>query len=169
MELASLPGTSLGRRSVRYGEDDAILYALAVGAKAEELDLIFERQLRVLPTFALTLGLWVADAVGALGAFTPDAALHGAQALQIHKPLPPSAVLDVTGEVAAVWDKGRAAIVDVAAESEYFSATYSIFLPGQGDGAARAAPARRPTRIPSPDPPGRHASPHHLSRLPGTD
>ncbi len=132
MELASLPGASLGRRSVRYGEDDAILYALAVGAKAEQLDLIFERQLRVLPTFALTLGLWVADAVGALGAFTPDAALHGAQALQIHKPLPPSAVLDVTGEVAAVWDKGRAAIVDVAAESEYFSATYSIFLPGQG-------------------------------------
>lgn len=132
MELANLPGTFLGQQSVRYSEDDVILYALAVGATADELDLVFERRLRVLPTFALTLGLWAVDAVGALGVFTPDMALHGAQALQAHRPLPPRAAIAITGSVAAVWDKGRAAIVDVVADSEYFSATYSIFLPGQG-------------------------------------
>ena len=39
-----------------YDERDAILYALAVGAKATELDLVFEDRLRVLPTFASDAG-----------------------------------------------------------------------------------------------------------------
>ncbi|MEU6379374.1 MaoC/PaaZ C-terminal domain-containing protein [Streptomyces sp. NPDC046909] len=148
MELAELSGTHLGRRTVEYGERDVILYALAVGAKADELGLVFERGLRVLPAFALTLGLWTADAVGALGAFTPDAALHGAQSLEVLRELPPTGIVDIGGRVAAVWDKGRSAVVDVVAESAYFTATYSIFLPGRGgwggsrgDGARNGAPA----------------------------
>ena len=48
-------GRHLGDRTVAYDERDAILYALAVGAPADRLDLVFEDQLRVLPTFALTL------------------------------------------------------------------------------------------------------------------
>ena len=100
MNLAELPGTSLGTRTVTYQEKDAILYALAVGAAASELDLVFERQLRVLPTFALTLGLWVADAVSELGAFVPAEALHGSQQLEVHSALPRAAVVAVTGRVA---------------------------------------------------------------------
>lgn len=57
-------GADLGTRTVSYTERDAILYALAVGAKATELDLVFEDQLRVLPTFALTLAQWAPDALG---------------------------------------------------------------------------------------------------------
>lgn len=130
--LGDLAGVSLGTRFVQYGEEDAILYALAVGARAEELDLVHERGLRVLPTFATTLGLWACDALAARGAYTPDAALHGAQVLEIHAPLPTSARLEVHAWVAGVWDKGRSAVIDVEAECEYFRSTYSIFLPGRG-------------------------------------
>ena len=132
VNLAELPGTPLGTRTVRYQEKDAILYALAVGAAASELDLVFERQLRVLPTFALTLGLWVADAVSELGAFVPAEALHGSQQLEAHRALPRAAEVAVTGQVERVWDTGRHAIIDVRADSDFFSAVYSVVLLKRG-------------------------------------
>ena len=144
MALAELVGLDLGARAVSYTERDAILYALAVGAGASELDLIFERNLKVLPTFALPLGLWVADAASAAGAFVPERSLHGSQQLRLHRALPPAAEFEVTGRVEAVWDKGRSAVLDIVAESEYFTATYSIFLPGQGGWGGDPGPQRQP-------------------------
>lgn len=141
MTLPDMAGTDLGTRRVAYREDNAILYALAVGAQADQLDLVFERGLRVLPTYSLVLGLWVADAAGALGAFRPENALHGAQALTVHRPLPPAGEIEVRGRITAVWDKGRSAVLDVAAESDYFTAVYSIFLPGQGGWGGQRGPA----------------------------
>ena len=132
MNLEKLPGTSLGTRTVTYQEKDAILYAIAVGAGASELDLVFERQLRVLPTFALTLGLWVADAVSELGVFIPDEALHGSQRLEVHRALPRAGEVSVTGLVEKVWDTGRHAIIDVRADSDWFSAVYSVVLLRRG-------------------------------------
>jgi acyl dehydratase len=140
MGLAELVGSDLGTRRVSYGERDAMLYALAVGARAGELDLVFERNLKVLPTFALPLGLWVADAASAAGAFAPERSLHGSQRLVLHRPLPPSAEIEVSGRIDAVWDKGRAAVLDIVGESEFFTATYSIFLPGQGGWGGEPGP-----------------------------
>jgi acyl dehydratase len=132
VNLAELPGTSLGTRTAHYQEKDAILYALAVGATADELDLVFERELRVLPTFALTLGLWVADAVSDLGAFVPAEALHGSQRLEVHHALPPAGEIPVTGRVGQVWDTGRHAIIDVRADSDCFTAVYSVVVLRRG-------------------------------------
>ncbi|MEU6424232.1 MaoC/PaaZ C-terminal domain-containing protein [Streptomyces spiralis] len=138
----------MGTRRVAYREEDPILYALAVGAPADQLDLVFERRLRVLPTYGLVLGLWVADAAGALGAFRPEGALHGAQSLDVHRPLPPAGELEVHGRIAAVWDKGRSAVLDVMAESDHFSARYSIFLPGQGGWGGERGPSNDPEPAP---------------------
>src|SRR6185312_3432087 len=63
-------GLELGSRRVAYTDRDAILYALAVGAAAEDLDLVFERDLRVLPTCGLGLGLWACDELGDRGFFS---------------------------------------------------------------------------------------------------
>ncbi|NIY64235.1 enoyl-CoA hydratase [Streptomyces malaysiensis] len=141
MALADLVGADLGTRRMAYREEDAILYALAVGTPADQLDLVFERNLRVLPTYGLVLGLWVADAAGALGAFRPQDALHGAQTLNVHKPLPPEGEIDVHGRVAAVWDKGSAAVLEVVAECDHFTAGYSIFLPRQGGWGGERGPS----------------------------
>jgi len=45
--VAALHGRDLCQRTVSYDERDAALYALAVGAAATELSLIYERDLRV--------------------------------------------------------------------------------------------------------------------------
>lgn len=142
-EMRELAGTDLGRRTLAYDERDAILYALAVGASAGDLDLVYERQLHVLPTLALGLGLWAVEAVGDTGAYDRSTTLHVGQRLTIHRPLPREARFDSTARVSGVWDKGRAALVDVDVESEFFDATYTIFVPGAGGfGGERGSSAR---------------------------
>lgn len=125
-------GLDLGTRVVAYDERDAILYALAVGARATDLDLVFEDRLRILPTFALTLAQWAPDALGTLGAFDTKTALHGSQSLDMLSPLPRSGEITMSAHVGAVWDKGRAAVFEVVVESDYFVATWSLFAPGSG-------------------------------------
>ena len=61
MELNDLAGQDLGTRTIAYDASDAILYALAVGASSDETDLVYERNLRVLPTYACALGLWAVE------------------------------------------------------------------------------------------------------------
>lgn len=135
-------GRPLGDRTVSYDERDAILYALAVGAGPDRLDLVFEDRLRVLPTFALTLAQWAPDALGSAGAFDTSTAVHGAQRLEVLAPLPRSGELNLSARVDRVWDKGAAAIFDVVVESDHFVATWAIFAPGCGGfGGERGASA----------------------------
>src|SRR4051812_28045097 len=134
----------LGTRSVTYTDREAILYALAVGAAAEDLDLVFERDLRVLPTFGLGLGLWACDELGGRGYFSSTDSLHAGQRLEVLGHLPKSGELELAGRVAQVWDKGSAAIFEIEVSCEYSRAVYSIFAPGRGGGGGgRGAPARR--------------------------
>lgn len=139
-------GHVLGTRTVAYTEHDAILYALAVGARADDLDLVFEERLRVLPTFALTLAQWAPDALGTLGAFDTTTAVHGAQHLTVRRPLPRAGEVTMTARVAEVWDKGGAAVFDVEVASDYFLATWSLFVPGGGGFGGERGPGapRRP-------------------------
>jgi len=144
MDLAALAGRDLGTHRISYDDRDVMLYALATGATADQLDLVFERDLRVLPTFALTLGVWAADEPRRLGAYESAAALHGAQTLSVHEPLPPAGEIDLAGRVAGVWDKGTGAVVDVVAECEYFTATYALFIRGHGGWGGERGPAGPP-------------------------
>ena len=134
-------GRHIGDRTVAYDERDAILYALAVGAPADRLDLVFEDQLRVLPTFALTLAQWAPDALGSAGAFDTSTAVHGAKRLDVIAPLPRSGKLDLSARVDRVWDKGAAAIFDVVVESDFFRATWAIFAPGCGGFGGERGPS----------------------------
>lgn len=137
-------GRDLGERTVAYTERDAILYALAVGAPQDDLSLVFEEQLRVLPTFALTLAQWAPDVLAEAKAFDTTRAVHGSQRLTVRKPLPRSGELTMRARVTDVWDKGAAAIFDVEVESEYFVATWSLFAPGSGGFGGQRGPAREP-------------------------
>lgn len=148
MSAAEWAGRDLGQRTVDYDEKDAILYALAVGAAATDLDLVFEDRLRVLPTFGLTLAQWAPDVLAAAGAFD-DTAVHGSQKLEVHRPLPRAGELRLSARVGDVWDKGSAAIFEVIVECEEFTAMWSLFAPGVGGfggdrGPARPASAGRP-------------------------
>jgi acyl dehydratase len=141
MDLASLAGFDLGTRCLQYTEEDTILYALAVGARVQDLDLVYERSLRALPTLALALGCWAPDEVGLLGAYEKKFALHGAQSLRMKAALPPAGELVMAGRVADVWDKGRSAVVDVEVTSDYFTAVYALFVRGHGGWGGARGPA----------------------------
>ncbi|GAA3129907.1 MaoC/PaaZ C-terminal domain-containing protein [Streptosporangium carneum] len=141
MNTGDWRGHRLGERTVAYDERDAILYALAVGAAATDLDLVFEERLRVLPTFALTQAQWAPDALGSLGAFDTRTAVHGSQRLRVLRPLPRAGELTMAARVAQVWDKGAAAIFEVEVESDYFVATWSLFAPGRGGFGGERGPS----------------------------
>lgn len=130
--LASLAGTALGEHTAAYDDTATILYALSVGATANDLDLVYERDLRTLPTYGCALGLWAVEAAGRIGAYDPQRSLHASQRLVVHEPLPTAAEITMSGHVAAVYDKGKAALVEIQVDSAWFSATYNIFLPGMG-------------------------------------
>lgn len=142
--LAELAGTNLGAHTATYDDTAAILYALAVGASATDLDLVYERDLRTLPTYSCALGLWAVEAAGRLGAYDPKRSLHASQRLVVHEPLPPSGDIAMTGTIANVWDKTKAAIVEIGVSSDYFTATYNIFLPGRGGWGGDRGPSATP-------------------------
>lgn len=124
-------GRDLGSRTVSYDERDAILYALAVGAAPDQLDLVFEKRLRVLPTFALTLAQWAPDVPADAGAYGTNP-VHGRQSLRSFAPLPRSGEITMRARVGNVWDKGSAAVFEVVVDSDHFTATWGIFAPGRG-------------------------------------
>ncbi len=139
-------GRHLGERTVGWTERDPILFALAVGARADRLDLVFEDRLRVLPPFALTLAQWAPDVLGSAGAFEVGTAVHGSQRLEVLAALPASGELTMAARVGEVWDKGGAAVFEVSVESDFFVATWSIFAPGCGGFGGERGPGRPPAR-----------------------
>lgn len=145
MNLGELAGVYLGNKTVTYHDRDVILYALSVGAGRDDLDLIFEGRLRPLPTFGLTLAQWAPDILSSRGVFD-HRAVHGAQALHVHQPMPTTGEITLSARVGDVWDKGNAAVIEVLVECEYYTATWSIFAPGKGGfGGSRGPKAAAPT------------------------
>lgn len=150
ISAAEAVGLELGTRTVSYGEAEAILYALAVGAPASDLDLVFERELRVLPGFATTLCLWACDELGERGFFDSSSAVQGGQRLEVLAPLPRRGELELSARVVAAWDKGSAALYEVEVACQQFRSVASVFAPGRGGwGGERGPSARRdPERAP---------------------
>lgn len=144
MELRNLLNRSLGECEISYTPRDAILYALAVGASPDELELVYERDLRVLPTYACALGLWAVERAGELGAYDRKRSLHAAQTLVMHREMPPEGRIPSRAQISAVWDKGRATTVDIEVSSEVFTATYTIYLPGVGGWGGEPGPKPTP-------------------------
>lgn len=143
MEIAALHGRSLGEHTARFTMRDALLYNLMAGAPAEQLELSYERDAGVLPTYACALATWAIEACGALGAYDRMRSLHAGQFLEVRGTLAPGAV-DMTAAVEAVWDKGTGAVVVIAVEAAAFVARSTIFVPGAGGWGGERGPSSSP-------------------------
>lgn len=123
----------------KYSWKDTVLYALGVGAKADELDYLFEMNgPKVLPTFAVVPSFnSMLSVAGDLGA-NPMMIVHGEQKIVIHRPIPPQGELATTSEVKGIYDKGKGAVVFVEARTvdeknePVFDNYFSIFVRGEG-------------------------------------
>jgi acyl dehydratase len=140
-------GAELGEVSFSWTSSDVLLYHLALGAGAnptdpKELRYAYERDLRVLPTFATV--------AANLRTFEPPAVtfpgveldlakvVHGTQAVTVHRPIPVAGKAVARTRIVDVLDKGKAAvIVNETTVSEpdgspLWTARSSIFARGEG-------------------------------------
>lgn len=98
--------------SFSYDWKTAALYALAVGATADELDYVYEaRGPRVLPTFAVIPAYAPVSQLFVKTQCDMTRLVHGAQTLRWHRPLPPAGTLVTTGKIAGIYDMKKLAQV----------------------------------------------------------
>jgi acyl dehydratase len=146
---------------------DALLYAVGVGAGALdptgfELEFTTENsdgiRQRVLPTFGVIVGMG-GVAQDKLGTYDGAQYVHGGQSLELLGELPVEGSVRVQSRIAAIYDKGTAAVVvteseavDVASGEPLIRASLTGFIRGEGgwggdrgpSGSQNAAPDRAP-------------------------
>jgi len=129
-------GIELPPTTFEYDDRDVMLYAVGVGAT--ELDFVFERNLKVLPTFAVVPAFPAMMGLAAAVEINPVMLLHGEQRIKLLKPIPVDGKLTTAGKVAGVYDKGRGALLVVEAETKdeqgevLFVNTSGVFVRGAG-------------------------------------
>jgi acyl dehydratase len=147
-----------------FTPDDVILYHLGVGAgnpatDKNELEYTYEGNLKVLPSFGVIPVFKAISAVSSVPGltFNPMMVLHGEQDLRVHKKIPSKARLESVARVANIWDKGKAAVVELEVESRdekgepLFTNTFTLFLRGEGGFGGERGPEKTldtPTRDP---------------------
>src|SRR6202163_2764475 len=150
-----------------YTEKDAILYALGVGLgrdpmDEEELPFVYEKNLKVLPSFAAVLGwpgFWVRDLDTGIDWVKVVA---GEQGLVLHRPLAPRGTAVGRTRVTEIIDKGAGkgahvyserTLIDGASGEKIATVTHTTVCRGDGGfgGPPRAAPAPHPIPARAPD------------------
>jgi (3R)-3-hydroxyacyl-CoA dehydrogenase / 3a,7a,12a-trihydroxy-5b-cholest-24-enoyl-CoA hydratase / enoyl-CoA hydratase 2 len=154
----SLVGQRLPPSTFEYTDRDVILYALGVGAGTDELQYVYERGLKVIPTFGIVPAHPALPALVSAAKINLAMLLHGEQRIDVKKPFPIEGKLTVVGTVKAIYDKGSGALVVVDAETideagEVLCVnTFGMFIRGEGGfGGDRGPSGRRnvpPERAP---------------------
>ncbi|WP_030774338.1 MaoC/PaaZ C-terminal domain-containing protein [Streptomyces sp. NRRL F-2664] len=155
------------RGDIGWDHKDIQLYHLGLGAglpanDPDELRYTLESKLHVLPSFATVAGAGMAM-LGGLGqpGIEVDLAhvLHGGHSIELHRPIPVQGRATSSSKVAAVYDKGKAAVIvlrsEVAdADGPLWTSDAQIFVRGEGGfGGERGPsvreelPARNPDRV----------------------
>lgn len=146
IDLDKALGAELPGGSSQWDEDTVILYHLGVGAGAPatdagELEYAYEANLKVLPTFATIPPFHTMGGIGTVPGleFNPAMLLHGEQDLEVRRPIPTRAKVSHHGRIAAIYDKGKGALVIVEVETKkdpggdvLFVNRSSLFLRGEG-------------------------------------
>ncbi|WP_326765363.1 MaoC/PaaZ C-terminal domain-containing protein [Streptomyces sp. NBC_01591] len=147
---------------ISWGHKDVQLYHLGIGAGADpdradaaidphELRYTLESRLHVLPSFATVAGAGM-GVVGGLSSPGIDidlaAVLHGGQSVRVHRPIPVSGSAVQTSKVAAVYDKGKAAVLVLrteAADDEgpLWTNDAQIYVRGEGGFGGERGPSER--------------------------
>ncbi|HSJ91590.1 MAG TPA: MaoC/PaaZ C-terminal domain-containing protein [Ilumatobacter sp.] len=126
---------------VSWTSKDCLLYAVGIGAGTEELAFTTENtngvDQQVFPTFPVVVGWGRGSAMGNIGSFNPALLVHGQQSVTLHRPIPVEGTATLVGEVVAMYDKEKAAVVvtsnDATMDGEpLYTTTMSAFIRGEG-------------------------------------
>ncbi|MEV5876716.1 MaoC/PaaZ C-terminal domain-containing protein [Streptomyces sp. NPDC052101] len=151
--LAAEPRTG----DISWTTKDVQLYHLGIGAGIPatdpgELRYTLESRLHVLPSFATVAGAGAPGVISGLSLPGVEVelakVLHGGQTLEIHRPIPAEGTATATNRLAAVYDKGKAAILvlrtEVAdADGPLWTNDAQIFVKGEGGWGGDRGPTTR--------------------------
>ena len=130
----------------RYEYKDVLLYALGIGlgrdpTNEDELSFVYEKNLRVLPTFPTVLGrpdFWIRDLPTGIDFTT---VVHGEEGVVLHRQLEPRGHVVATTRITDVVDKGpgkgalvytERSIVDKATGAPFASVMETAFCRSEG-------------------------------------
>ncbi|MEU7379822.1 MULTISPECIES: MaoC/PaaZ C-terminal domain-containing protein [unclassified Streptomyces] len=127
MPIDAAKALAAGPRSgeISWTPRDVLLYHLGIGAGLPatdpgELRYTLETRLHVLPSFATVAGGGPPGVIGGLSMPGVDVdlarVLHGGQSLTVHRPLPVAGTATAASRIAAVYDKGTAAVLVMRTE-----------------------------------------------------
>jgi len=158
-------------RRASWTSDDAILYALGIGAGVTdpvgyELEFTTENtagvQQKVFPTMVVLFGFTATggrSAMSQAGTYDPRMLVHGEQGIKLFREMPVEGEVETVDEIVGVYDKGKGAVIAtkttgtlVADGQPLYEATASVFITGEGgfggdrgpSGKANVAPDRAP-------------------------
>ncbi|MFF7866651.1 MaoC/PaaZ C-terminal domain-containing protein [Streptomyces qaidamensis] len=151
--LAAGPRTG----EISWDHKDVQLYHLGIGAGSpatdpDELRYTLESRLHVLPSFATVAGAGKPGVTGGLSMPGIEVelarVLHGGQSLLVHRPIPATGTATATHRIAAVYDKGTAAVLvlrtEVAdPEGPLWTNDAQIFIRGEGGWGGDRGPSTR--------------------------
>ncbi|QNP73004.1 MaoC family dehydratase N-terminal domain-containing protein [Streptomyces roseirectus] len=151
--LAAAPRTG----EIAWTRKDVQLYHLGIGAGRpatgpDELRYTLESRLHVLPSFATVAGNGSPGVISGLSMPGVDVdlsqVLHSGQSLTIHRPLPVEGTATATGRIAAVYDKGKAAVLVMRtevtdAQGPLWTGDAHIFVRGEGGWGGERGPSGR--------------------------
>ncbi|MFG1666391.1 MaoC/PaaZ C-terminal domain-containing protein [Streptomyces sp. Y7] len=151
--LAAEPRTG----EISWNSKDVQLYHLGIGAglpatDPDELRYTLESRLHVLPSFATVAGSGAPGVISGLSmpGIEVDLArvLHGGQSIVLHRPIPATGTATATNRIAAIHDKGKAAVLvlrtEVAdADGPLWTNDSQIFIKGEGGWGGDRGPSAR--------------------------
>ena len=153
-------GKVWGPYDFSYTDRDLIIYALGIGFTKENLDYVYEgaRDFKAFPTYGVIL-----PSNGGTEAFLSTKAnfamvVHGEQALEIHNPLPKSAMISTTAVIEGIYDKGSGALIVMRFDSKDKNGNplctnwVSAFVRGAGGFGGTAQPKKDMPSIPQKSP-----------------
>jgi acyl dehydratase len=160
--LAADPRTG----EITWTAKDVQLYHLGIGAGIPatdpgELRYTLESRLHVLPSFATVAGAGAPGVISGLSMPGVDVdlarVLHGGQTLRVHRPIPAEGRAEAVSRVAAVYDKGKAAVLvlrtDVGdADGPLWTDDAQIYVRGEGGWGGDRGPSLSPADPPAGEP-----------------
>lgn len=125
--------------SFTYTWKDAVLYALGIGAKKDELDYLYEgRGPKVIPSFAVVPAFPAMFERVAKSGGDLSMVVHGAQRVRLRQALPPGGTLSTIAKIRGIYDMRKFAILLVDTETKdatgnvLFDTTSQIIFRGEG-------------------------------------
>jgi NAD(P)-dependent dehydrogenase (short-subunit alcohol dehydrogenase family)/acyl dehydratase/putative sterol carrier protein len=100
-------GKKIGPFTKDYTWKDTVLYALGVGAGFSDLDYCYEKDLKVIPSFAITTIYDLMPELATTSNVNLAGILHGEHELIFHNPIPSEGTLTTEGAITHYYDKGK--------------------------------------------------------------